>query len=176
MPSPVIILRSVPTGFSWGWYPREDTRMHLQTVDKKNRNRYTVWLEKGGKRLFEPVGNIPAKVLKALEAEVKEQRRHIEGRWVDLMIDNRWLSLHMCGREVSVSAYPQFPGARFTRTFDIAEYFPARYDPSYPSKDKTPIKPEDLVLSEELAAIEVFPEKEESRRHHIFLPTVLWKD
>src|SRR5262245_45650558 len=88
--APVIVLRSVPTGFNWGWFSREDPRMRLQTVDKKNGNRYKVWLEKDGKRVFEPVGNIPAKILKALEARVKEQRRHIEGRWVDLMIDNRW--------------------------------------------------------------------------------------
>ena len=38
--APVIILRSVPAGFSWGWFTREDPRMHLQTVDSKNRNRY----------------------------------------------------------------------------------------------------------------------------------------
>ncbi len=150
--------------------------MHLQTVDKKNRNRYKVWLEKNGKRTFEPSERIPAKILKPLEAEVTRLRRHIEGRWADLMIDNDWLTLAMSGREVTVIAYPQVPGARFTRTFDIAEYFPARYNPMSQIKNKTPIKPEDLVLSEEMAAIEVFPLKDESRRHHIFLPTILWKD
>jgi hypothetical protein len=82
----------------------------------------------------------------------------------------------MRGREVTVIAYPNVPGARFTRTFDIADYFPARYAPASQIKDKTPIKPDDLVLSEEMAAIEVFPQKEESRRHHIFLPPILWKD
>jgi hypothetical protein len=174
--APVIILRSVPTGYSWGWFTREDPRMHLQTVDRKNRNRYKVWLEKNGQRVFEPAGSIPAKILKPLEAEVKELRRHIEGRWTDLMIENDWLKLSMSGRQVTLTAYPAFPGARFIRTFDIADYFPARYDPSSPIKDKTPIKPEDLVLNEELAAIEVWPQKVESLRHHIFLPTILWKD
>ena len=69
--APVIILRSVPTGYSWGWFAREDSRMHLQTVDKKNRNRYKVWLE-NGMRTFEPAESIPAKILKPLEAEVNQ--------------------------------------------------------------------------------------------------------
>ena len=171
-----VILRGVPKGMDWGWYSREDPRMHLQIVDTKNLNRYKVWLEKNGRRAFEPVGKIPGKTLKALEAEVAALRRHIEGRWTNLMIENDWLKFHMRGREVTLTAYAAFPGARFIRTFDIADYFPARYDPSSQIRDKTPIKSEDLVLTEELAAIEVFPQKEESLRHHIFLPTILWED
>ena len=171
-----VILRGVPKGFDWGWFTREDPRMHLKTVDRKNRNRYKVWLEKDGKRVFEPVGIVPAKILKSLEAEVAKLRRHIEGRWTDLMIENGWLILGMSGRMVTLTAYPAVPGARFVRTFDIADYFPARYDPNSQIKDKTPIKPDDLVLNEELAAIEVWPQREESLRHHIFLPTILWKD
>jgi hypothetical protein len=171
-----VILRGVPKGFNWGWYSREDPRMHLQLVDTKSLDRYKVWLEKGGKRVFEPVVKIPAKPLKGLEAEVKALRRHIEGRWTNLMIENDWLTLRMRGREVTITAYPAFPGARFTRTFDIADYFPARYNPDSLITDKTPIKPEDLGLNKEMAAIEVFPHMEESLRHHIFLPTILWED
>jgi hypothetical protein len=171
-----VILRGVPKGFDWGWFSREDPRMHLQTVDSKNLNRYKVWLEASGKRAFEPVGKLPGKTLKALEAEVKKLRRHIESRWTNLMIENDWLTLRMSGREITLTAYPGVPGARFVRTFDIADYFPARYDPSSSIKDKTPITREDLVLNEELAAIEVWPKKEESLRHHIFLPTILWQD
>jgi len=29
------ILRDVPSGHKWGWYSREDQRMHLQSVDGK---------------------------------------------------------------------------------------------------------------------------------------------
>ena len=171
-----VILREVPPGFDWGWFSREDPRMHLQTVDSKNLNRYKVWLEADGHRAFEPVGRIPGKTLKVLESEVKKLRRHIEGRWVNLMIENDWLMLRMRGREVTLTVYPGFPGARFRRTLDIADYFPARYDPASSIKDKSPITPADLVLNEELAAIEVWPQKEESLRHHIFLPPVLWQD
>lgn len=77
----VVILRGVPTGIDWGWFSREDPRMHLQTVDSKNLNRFKVWLEANGKRAFEAVGKVPAKTLKALETEVKKLRRHIESRW-----------------------------------------------------------------------------------------------
>jgi hypothetical protein len=171
-----VILRGVPPGIDWGWFSREDPRLHLQTVDSKNLHRYKVWLEEDGKRAFEPIGKIPGKILKVLEAEVKKLRRHIEGRWVNLMIENDWLMLRMRGREVTLTAYPAFPGARFTRTLDIADYFPARYDPASSIKDKSPITPADLVLNEELAAIEVWPQKEESLRHHMFLPPILWQD
>jgi hypothetical protein len=92
------------------------------------------------------------------------------------MIVNDWLALRMRGREVTVTAYPAFPGARFTRTFDIADHFPAIYNPNSLITDKTPIKPNDLGLNKDMAAIEVWPDKEESLRHHIFLPTILWKD
>jgi hypothetical protein len=171
-----VILRGVPKGINWGWYSREDPRMHLQVVDGKNPGRYKVWLERDGSRIFEPIGKIPGKALKALEAEVENSRRYVEARWTNLMIDNDWLTLRMSGREVTVTAYHAFPGARFVRTFDIADYFPARYNPNSLITDKTPIKPEDLALNKEMAAIEVWPHKEESLRQHIFLPPILWKD
>ena len=171
-----VILRGVPKGMNWGWYSREDPRMHLQVVDRKNAVLHKIWLESDGKRVFDPAGKIPSQTLKALEAEVLSLRRHIEARWTNLMIENDWLKLHMHGREVTLIAYPGFPGATFSRTFDIADYFPARYSPKSQIKNKTPIKPEDVVLSEEMAALEVWPLKEESLRQHIFLPTILWKD
>src|SRR5258708_32248715 len=92
--APVIILRSVPAGYSWGWFSREDPRMHLQTVDSKNFGRFKVWLEEDGKRVIEPDGSISAKILKPLQAEVKNSRRHIEGRWGNFMIANDWLEIH----------------------------------------------------------------------------------
>src|SRR5262245_1262411 len=171
-----VVLRGVPKGMNWGWYSREDPRMHLHTVDSKNHGQFKVWLERDGNRVFEPAGKIPGRTLKTLEGEVTSVRRHIEARWTNLMIENGWLRIAMRGREVTVTAYAAFPGARFSRTFDIADYFPARYDPQSVIKDKAPIELDDLVLNEELAAIEVWPHKDESLRHHIFLPTILWKD
>ena len=47
--------------------------MHLQSVERKYN--YKVWLEDKGKRIFEPVDKIPAKVLKALRETVVEKRK-----------------------------------------------------------------------------------------------------
>jgi len=33
-----------------------------------------------------------------------------------------------------------------------------------------------VILSRELPALEIWPQKEESLRYHIFLPTILWQD
>ncbi len=174
--APVIILRNVPKGYHWGWFSREDPRMHLQTVDAKNFNRYKVWLEANGKRFFQPEGAIPSKVLKAIEAEVANLRPHIEGRWTNFMIERRWLTLRMTGRLITLVAYPNVPGSRFTRTVDLADYLPGIYDPKSQMWPRVPIKPEEVVLSQELPAIEIWPEKDESRRPHIFLPTILWEN
>src|SRR5262245_41133279 len=62
------IIRDVPPGHNWGWYSREDPRMHIQSTD--GLHDYKVWLETRGQRGFEPEGKIPAKILKALQKEV----------------------------------------------------------------------------------------------------------
>ena len=50
------------------------------------------------------------------------------------------------------------------------------YDPDSKMWPKTAVKPEEVVLNSEMAAIEIWPQKHESERYHIFLPTILWKD
>src|SRR4051812_31009476 len=62
------ILRDVPPGFNWGWYSREDPRMHLQTVDAEHQGDHKVWLEARGRRVFEPAMKIPSRVLKEIRA------------------------------------------------------------------------------------------------------------
>src|SRR5436190_22797593 len=94
-PAMAVILRDVPAGHNWGWFSREDQRMHLQSLDRKNFGLYKVWLEHRGKRAIEPVGILPAKVLKRLSAEVERKRRYIEGRWTSCMIDRGWSELHV---------------------------------------------------------------------------------
>ena len=76
-----VVLRGVPGRVDWGFYSREDPRMHLQTVDKKHqgKDQYKVWLEKDGRRVFEPEGTIPKPILKALLKEVKDDQGTVEG-------------------------------------------------------------------------------------------------
>jgi hypothetical protein len=82
----------------------------------------------------------------------------------------------MRGTLITVTAYPQVPGSRFTRTVDLVEWLPGIYHPDSQMWPKVPVKPEEVVLSKELPAIEIYPEKDESLRHHFFLPTILWED
>lgn len=166
-PDMSVILRDTPPGHGWGWFSREDPRMHLQTVDREHYNQYKVWLERAGRRVFEPANKIPAKVLKRLEVEVQERRVHIEGRWVNLMIDNRWIELKRAGSKITIVAYPHVP-SRFTRTLDLREWFRP--------EALALIGPDDVILSTELPAIEVWPKRPEDRRHHLRLSTILWQD
>jgi len=172
---PVIILHNVPKGHNWGWYSREDPPMHLQTVDAKNRNNFKVWLERDSRRVFEPVA-LPAKLRTKPEAEVKARRANVEGRWVNLMIQNNWLTFAMHGSKITLTAYPGFPGARFTRTLDLADYLQGIYDPTSQMVRRRPVTAEEVGLNDEMAALEIWPQKDESLRYHISLPEILWQD
>ena len=132
--------------------------MHLQTVDSKNLNRYKVWLERKGKRVFEPAMDVPGKILKALKEAVAKLRAHVEGRWANFMIKNNWLSFTMHGSEITLSAYAVFPGSRFTRTLDLADYLQGIYNPASQMLRKKPITPQEVGLNDEMAALEIWPE------------------
>lgn len=172
-----VILRGSPKGHDWGWYSREDPRMHLQAVDEQHAALgYKVWLEQKGKRIVQPAGPIPAKVLKKLEAEVADNRALIEDRWTRFMIRQRWLTPALNGSVISLTAYPSFPGSKFKRTVDLADELPGIYDPASQVWPKKPVRPEEVVLSIDMNAIEIWPQKHESDRHHIYLPPILWLD
>jgi hypothetical protein len=160
-----IILRSVPPGYHWGWFSREDQRMHLQTVDAKHFNQYKVWLEHKGKRVIEPVGDMPAKVQKAIEAETFRMRAHIDGRWVMFMMRNNWIELHVALPEVAITAYPHSPN-KFTRKVNLQEWFS---DTEYAR-----IKPGDVFLNDEMASLAVFKDRPEDLRHDFNLARILW--
>src|SRR5262245_4077962 len=118
--SPVmpVVLEDVPPGFDWGWYSREDPRMHLQVVDRRHKRlKYKVWLESKGKRVIEPVGDIPAKIFKTLHAEIIKARPTIEVEWVHLMIEQGWLTYRLHGTLMVLIAYPNTPN-HFERELD----------------------------------------------------------
>src|SRR5712664_2320771 len=74
-----VLIRDRPPTFDWGWFSREDPRMHIQTVDKDHRHlHHKVWLENKGRRIVQPEPGIPAKVLKVLQEEIAKQRGRIE--------------------------------------------------------------------------------------------------
>jgi hypothetical protein len=177
-----VIIQDVPPGYDWGWYSREEPRMHLQTVDENHFKLYKVRLEQNGKRTCDPAQAkikgkkiaIPRKVLAALKEEVDAYRDDVEARWVRLMIAHEWIRIPLAGSNMVLTIYPNQP-TRFTRNLDLSMELPGLYDPSYPMTPKKVIKPEDVTLNRDLAAIELWPHEKIADRHHIFLPPVIWR-
>ncbi len=164
-----VILRGIPPTLNWGWFSREDPRMHLQTVDKAHIHlHYKVWLENRGRRVIEPEPGIPAKILKTLQAEIVKQRERIEAEWAAFMIKNDWLQVRLSGRAVTLYAYSRTPN-HFERTVDLYELI---RNESIARK----IRPEQVTLNEEFAFLELYPEREEGGRVHEPLGKILWVD
>jgi hypothetical protein len=162
------VLRNVPAGYDWGWYSREEPRMHLQVVDKKHAYlHYKVWLEDKAKRVFEPVGDVPPKILKKLRDEIRLKRASIEMEWVDLMIGKGWLRHRLADLTLILTAYPG-TASQFERRVDLA--------PHLSPEEQARFKPADVGLNQEFAVIELWPARHESRRPFILIPPILWQD
>jgi hypothetical protein len=165
----MIILKDVPPTFDWGWFSREDPRMHLQPVDREHRRLgYKVWLERDGRRVLEPEPGIPTKVWKPLQSQIVKRRGMIEAFWTSFMIRHGWLDLHVTGSMVTIVAYPGYPH-RFTRRLDLRDVFG---NPETLAK----ITPEEVALNEEYACLVIFPTEIEARQDHIDLTEILWTD
>jgi len=160
-----VVIRNVPKGHNWGWYSREDPRMHLQTVDQKHD--FKVWLERDGKRMFEPVGKIPAAVLKSLSQEVAEHRKFVETNWVRFMLKNDWLEMHISLPEVTLVAYPSFPH-KFVRKLDLR----TEIAPTYLAT----LKPEIIELNQEMGSLRLGTNLPEAQAVDIRLSEILWQD
>lgn len=159
-----VVIRNVPPGHNWGWYSREDQRMHLQSVDEQHD--YKVWLETKGRRVLEPVGKIPAKVLKRLSEEVAAHRTWIEDRWVRFMLSQGWLDLHVALPEVTLVAYPK-AGGKFTRKIDLLSWLT-------PQQLET-LRPEIITLDREMAALRLWADRpEEQEPYDVRLSRLLW--
>ncbi len=163
----MILLRDVPATYDWGWFSREDPRMHLQAVDRLHWNKgYKIWLERDGRRVIEPEPGIPAKVWKALRRRILEERGMIEAFWISHMMQKGWLELEVLNPIVVLTAYPRFPH-RFVRTLDLRDDFG---DPETLAK----VTPSEVVFNKEYAVLEIFPKREIARRFHIRLESILW--
>jgi hypothetical protein len=165
-----VIVRNVPPSYNWGWYSREDQRMHLQSVDAKHRMLgYKVWLESKGKRVFEPEPGIPSKVLEPLrDILATRERLRVEVKWVAFMLDNHWLSLRVEGMLITITAYPKTHN-QFVRSLDIRSII---RNPEYSKL----VKPDQVSFNREILCLEVavLPTDDEGRRHHLPLDEILW--
>ena len=103
--------------------------MHLQTLPSAA-GRHKVWLEEGGRRVFEPDGKIPAKVRNALHEKLTSDEGlawNVRARWVRMMIEKQWLKLELRSDTARLVAYPGTPHA-FVREIDLRKHAsPSRY-------------------------------------------------
>ena len=153
-------IRDAPPTYDWGWYSREDPRMHVQTVDQKHQKlHYKVWLEERGARIFKPDGSIPAPILKELLKAVRKEGGQVELDWTYFMLNNDWLSLYLepDQRHIVVTAYPNTSG-KFQRRVDALDHFPGI----------GPLKKEDIALCKEEGTIKF------KGRLDIDLSSILW--
>ncbi len=158
-------LRNVPSGHNWGWYSREEPRMHLQSVDRKYD--YKVWLERGGRRAFEPEGKLPAKVLKAMRETVAAKRQLIEDNWVHFLLDKDWIALHVALPTLTLVAYPNTPN-KFTRVIDLTTWL-------NPTLLAT-LTPDIIELNREMVALRLWTNRPEEQAYDVRLSRLLWMD
>jgi hypothetical protein len=164
-----VIIRNLPPTYNWGWFSREDQRMHVQIVDRVHLHlNYKIWLERQGRRVIEPEPGIPSKVFKALQAVIVKERVRIDQEWAAFMIQNGWLKARMTGTMITLYAYPNSPN-HFERTIDVRELI---LSDEYALK----VTPKDVALNQEFAFLELFPQKDEAKRVHEPLHKILWID
>jgi hypothetical protein len=162
-----VILRNTPPGFNWGWFSREDPRMHLQVVDPRTtKEKYKIWLEAHGRRVIEPAGPIRSGVLKTITSAITEHRQFIEDRWVRFMILNSWLEAHLSAPQVTLVAYPRTPNA-FNRLVNLTE--------DLTEKEAMKLTELDIGLSVEMASLQIWPQLPEDLRQDVRLSTILWE-
>lgn len=170
-----VVLRNV-ADHNWGWFSREDERMHLQTVEKEaltGSKRVKVWLEDRGKRICTLAdGKLTGTDLKKLQAKVKAERVAIEERWIDFMIAQGWLTAEMAGSVVTLTAYPKSHN-KFTRTLDLRDEFPGAYSDNEQSWDRVQVF---CDLDQEHNALAVGTKKNMDDRNHIRLTDLLFID
>jgi hypothetical protein len=160
-----VFLRGVPTGHNWGWYSREDPRMHVQSVERKYD--YRIWLENRGQKVFEPEGKIPARVLKALREAVTAKRQLIDDNWVALMLDKDWIALHIALPKLTLVAYPNTP-TKFTRVIDLSTWLNPKLLAS--------LAPDIIELNREMAALRLWTNRPDEQAYDVRLSRLLWTD
>jgi hypothetical protein len=158
----------------WGFFSREDKRMHLQTVDAKSsvgRNKTKVWLEERGKRTFElALGSLDGKQLKALERERKTEQEYLETKWIQLMLSKDWLTAKLTGSTITLTAYPGDHNS-FHRKIDLRKEYPGQYKKAKPWEGKSV-----LVSFHGAGLLAVGPDEEPNERHHLPIVDFLFVD
>jgi hypothetical protein len=158
-----ILLRNV-AGYNWGFFTREDQIMHLQTI--RGDHKYKVILERDGHRVFEPVGNVPPKVVRELRQSVQRHEDLIEDEWAALMVASGWVDMLFSNPVVTLVAYPGHN--QFVREVDLSAQFPGA------GGRIQALSLDDLRLDPEMPSLSVQMTKGRAALD-IRLPDVLWE-
>lgn len=168
-----VVLRNVAK-HDWGWFSREDPRMHIQTLDstaRLGRNKIKVWLEDRGRRIFDLAeGQLSGPDLKKLEAEVRADRPNVESQWVTFMIRNDWLKASLSGATLVLDAYPGSHNS-FTRRVDLPRQFPG----AYKGQKNWLVDPPKVDFDYSLGLLAIGPEENLDHRNHLDLSEFLFE-
>ncbi len=161
-----IVIKDVPPGHNWGWFSREDPRMHVQTVDKAHLNRYKVWLEERGRRVFQVDKSIPSDVENRLRDEVEAHRSELDAAWISHMINKGWITFIVANRRITLRVYPG-TAHEFTRQIDLDEHVP---------RHAATMTGTDVELSQDPVAVVIWPRKPPAQQEHIDLTDIVFED
>ncbi len=170
MPTEIVAMATILDGVAkldWGFYSREEDRMHLQVVGPRGSPNYKVFLEREGKRVFEPAKDRepPPIVDKALRKALARDLHIVEAEWLDRLIKTKKIlvKLHPATETATVDVYP---GTRdkIHRTIILATH--ATVD-EYDSAEK-------WRLDGDLSALVLNADKDKRKQVYIYLPDVIW--
>jgi len=161
-------------GFNWGWFSREDERMHIQVVGRQPEADLGFWLETRGTKVFEPRNEVTRKLTSKDKGEIlaklRQERVHVEEEWASLMIQKDWISARLDGTDLKVVAYPGTPGS-FKRIVDLRKEFPG----IYVKGNGPPVDSEGIRFDSDKVSVVLNGNRHE--RKHIYLPLLdfLWE-
>jgi len=175
-----VLIRDV-AGHNWGWFSKEDQRMHIQTVERgslEGPTRVKVWLENRGKRTFQIAeGNLSGLDAKKLKAKVEEVRGQLQDLWTFFMVNHDWLKAELRGSVITLIAYPDSHNG-FERTIDLRERFPGAYRHPGLLYDQPgwEVNPPDVDFDKTLGLLTVGHAKNLDDRNHILVSDILFTD
>lgn len=118
---PVVIRDSPQRGDAWGWYANE-LPMHIQRIHGPHPQR--VWLERDGRRIFEPDPPMAHRRESELRAVVSHHLASIERAWISSMVRQGWLTVATYGQRVVLTVYASSPEHRRSVKLDLGDSLP----------------------------------------------------
>jgi hypothetical protein len=152
------LVPNTPNGFNWGFYAHEETKLHIQVLDKKQ-PKYKIWLEERGQRCFLPDDHVrvPTGVVRAVKAQLTlDKQDEIEATWIEYAEQLGRVKMALRGTVVVMDVYPGKP-EHFCRRMDLAEVLP--------NADFSQIRPDSIKYDRKTSAIAYDANAPENKWH-----------